>query len=381
MSGPQRYGLGVLATLRSLYTQGWRHSLLCSAVYLTPVAAINCGSPATCDLGTLTINEESTTKYGSTTIVIDSPTKLGSLSGYTEIVGNVVLQSDSLNDVSPLQCLESVVGDLQIGSCSFYTHSESYCTGNAELSKLAGLERLASITGNLRIEGNPKLTNLNGLTSLTLIGGDLSIVGNAIVDMSGLDKLETVFGHFVTEKRGTLTLFGSWGHNVENDQLTSLNGLQSLQYAGSLRIAGTNLTTLDGLNNLQAVGNYFSIGDTALTDLSGLDSLSEIDGGLSIASCNAGDGGVVKCFPSNPWLTSLDGATNLSSVGSLYFTYNTALADLHGLAAVQVENDIEIIDNPALPTCEAQWLVDWLTQNGWQGDSVVEGNWDEGSCL
>ncbi len=563
-------------TLRALHTQRWRRCLVSVAACLVPVAAINCGSdvqdndslpeaaggssngnlggggfgaqpnqggspPAiTCDRGTLTVDEN-----GSNTIEIDSLTKLASLSGYTSIVGNVVVHSALLNDLSQLECLESVVGNFDIGTCKLEIPSEIVCAGNPELSNLAGLERLNSISGNLRIEGNPKLVNLNGLTSLThiggnftvhangvvdlagieqletidgdlavgrcdqfvfpadplcyyneeltaltgleslqsvkklsiigpklqslsalqsltkvddlsiqktgltnlsgleglaeisgdlilggcqeaanknfhfygnteltdltglnsltavpgdvavecnpkltslyglnevtTIGGNLSIIGNAIIDMSGLDKLSSISGYFLTYKWGTTVMMTAPGY-VENAQLTSLNGLQSLKSVSGLRIAGTNLATLTGLNNLQTVSYYFAIGNTALTDLSGLDSLSTVNGSFSISSCWAGDGGFVNCLPSNPLLTSVDGLTSLSSVGSLYFRSNTALTDLHGLVAVQVANDVEIIDNTALPTCEAQWLVDWLTQKGWQGNSVVQGNLDGGSC-
>jgi len=114
---------------------------------------------------------------------------------------------------------------------------------------------------------------------------------------------------------------------------TDLSELDSLtSVGGGLEIYNTDtLTNLDGLAALTSVGGSLSIsGNVSLTNLNGLSGLTSVTGNLLIG--NDYNGG-------NPVLTNLDGLSGLTSVG----------------------NEFRIIDNPTLPDCEVCDLLDQLT--------------------
>lgn len=86
------------------------------------------------------------------------------------VEGTVVISGNSINDLSFLNSLTSINGDLEI-------------YGNDQLVNLSGLENITSVNGSLVIGkndrgGNSSLTSLNGLENLRIIGGDLRINNN-----------------------------------------------------------------------------------------------------------------------------------------------------------------------------------------------------------
>jgi len=98
--------------------------------------------------------------------------------GCLEIEGDVTISGDDINDLSGLEVLTAIGGDLSISS-------------NDILDALPGLDSITSIGGNLEIIGNPVLSGLTELDNVTSIGGNIEIIGNgAITSLYGLENLE-----------------------------------------------------------------------------------------------------------------------------------------------------------------------------------------------
>jgi len=99
--------------------------------------------------------------------------------GCIEIEGDVTINGDDIDDLSGLEILIAIGGDLNISS-------------NVILNNLSGLDSIANIGGNLVIIGNPVLSGLNGLDKITSIGGNLEIIGNEVItSLSGLENIES----------------------------------------------------------------------------------------------------------------------------------------------------------------------------------------------
>lgn len=141
--------------------------------------------------------------------------------GCINIEGNVRIDGDNINDLSPLS-------------------------------------QLTSIDGFLRIEDNPALPGLNGLQNITSIGGYLAIYNNqngAFTDLSGLSSLTSV---------------GGW-LNVDNiGSLTSLTGLENLTSVGVHQLYifnNASLTDISALNHpISIAGNLIISLNSQLSD-------------------------------------------------------------------------------------------------------------------
>jgi len=137
-------------------------------------------------------------------------------------------------------------------------------SGN-DITDLSPLEKLDTIGGDLRITSNSSLTNVDGLSSLSSIGGYLDISNNAILpSLEGLENLDTIGGYL---------------HITYNGSLTNVNGLSSLSsIGGGLNIYNNNsLTNVIGLSSLSSIGGYLNILSNAL--LPSLEGLENIDPG------------------------------------------------------------------------------------------------------
>ena len=167
------------------------------------------------------------------------------------IEGNVEITGANINNLSGLDVLIGIEGDLFIG----------YCTG---LSNLAGFDNLTYIGQDLRIYMNTSILSLTGLDNISEIGQNLRITNN-----------ETL------------------------DDISALSNLTSV--GSNLRVYGnTDLTTLTGFDNLVSVGDNLRItNNNALTSISALINVTSIDGELAIDNNDA--------------LESLEGINNIST--------------------------------------------------------------------
>ncbi|MEM6429022.1 MAG: Ig-like domain-containing protein, partial [Deinococcota bacterium] len=209
---------------------------------------------------------------------------------------------------------------------------------NALLTSLTGLETLQTLAG-LGIQDNASLQSLQGLTSLSRVDGLVAIINNdSLRSLAGVDALVSIGPDIesrrvpskATSKATSQTRLGippigidpppagSYFNVIaDNDALTSLAGLESLEFIDEgLEIA----------NNAR------------LTSLAGLDKLETIDGTLNISN--------------NPQLTTLDAAPNLSAINfDLNVDTNASLTSLEGLNGLaRVGQQLRIVNNPALTT-------------------------------
>jgi hypothetical protein len=176
---------------------------------------------------------------------------------------------------------------------------------------------------------------------------------------------------------------------IRNTALTNLSGLDSLTSVGGYLAIQNNgvLTSLSALSNLNSVGGWLDIyNNEALTSLTGLNNLTSVDGDLEIeendflSSLNAlskltSVGGELW-IESNAPLTSLTGLENLTSVGgNIGIESNASLTNLCGLYNVNVAGDnLWIYYNPVLSMETAYALETQLRNNGFTGQSDIHDN-------
>jgi hypothetical protein len=124
-----------------------------------------------------------------------------------------------------------------------------------------------------------------------------------------------------------------------------------------------NLAVVDSTNPTDDI-----VGDVLATEQAHVDALAgvvNIDGSLTIA-------GSLESLAPLADLTSITGALEISA--------NAALTSLRGLAALNAVESVTVTNNPLLPTCEAEWLVDNITLGlgGTIGDVLPDGSVEAG---
>eukprot|EP00808_Paulinella_micropora_P018375 g180.t1 len=186
-------------------------------------------------------------------------------------------------------------------------------------------------------------------------------------------KYQRWFEDFTIEEAKNCTTV-SGNLKIQLSALTNLSGLESLtRIDGFLEIFGNKaLSSLSGLDNLSSVGGYLRITiNDALTSLSGLESLTSVGGDLEISHSGGltslsglesltSVGGDLEI--EDLWnLTSLSGLESLTSVGGwLRIRYNIKLTSLSGLENVTSAGGLRIKENNAHISVKA---IDGLMSN------------------
>jgi hypothetical protein len=300
---------------------------------------------------------------------------LSSISGSLVISGN-----DNISDIDGLNSLETVGGQLQI-------------TFNSSLGDVSGLNSLQTVGSHVGILSNYSLVSLNGLTSLHSIGGDLSVGkemlllnpssagdscpagrGNqSLMTMTGLTGLQSVGGGvYIVGNDSLINIDGLVGlttigtdpdldHLVSiggNGALTSISGLQGLGPTLSAIIvisANAALTSAEGLNNIEYLDGSLTL-DGPFSDLSALNNLVGVTGGLAAYSLTANDlgldslesvEGLIYFYDCNN-IFGLTSLSNLASAGGLSIYHCDALSNLDGLASLTYAGSIDINSNSSL---------------------------------
>jgi hypothetical protein len=218
------------------------------------------------------------------------------------------------------------------GTCNRVTGDLFILTSDGD--NIDGLIDLTSIGGELYIDSN-SLLDVLGLANLTEVGGDLTFLGHSsLTNVDGLTSLVRVGGNL----------------NFVSTALTSITGLAGLkEVGGGLYSYDSALTNVDGLENLTNL-EYLDIDSTSLTNLDGLAGLVSIDRGLHLGS--------------NSRLVNVDGLSQLKSAGSLHLEHN-GLENLDGLSSLtNVRCWVEVSVNYSLADCG--------------GLSRLLDNWDDG---
>lgn len=268
-----------------------------------------------------------------------SLTMLGGLDNLIYVGGHLnVDYNDGLTSLSGLENLTYVGGGL-------------YISYNDGLVSLTGLEN-ALLAEDIRLTGNDALINLSDLINLTSVGGDLAICGNEnIPDLTGLDNLTSIEGSL---------LIGTYGIDATPGNVVDCWGNPSL-------------TNISALSNLQTVGGDIGIYcNDLLSDLSGLSNVDSIGGSLDIGYALDNDPGNTA---GNSSLTDLTGLESLSVIeGNLFINGNNSLTSLTGIdniVATSIDN-IDISFNSSLSGCEVQSICDYLAAPN--GETTIQVN-------
>ncbi|MGB2129476.1 MAG: hypothetical protein ACPHXR_08375 [Flavicella sp.] len=219
---------------------------------------------------------------------------------------------DELADFTALNVNE-VEGDLHIESMS--------------ITDLSDLESLEKVGGDLFIGFNENLVSVKGLDNLKTIGGSFHINGESpIVNLSGLENLETIGEDFLIDI----------GYNVKT--ITGFNSLKEI--GGNMRFyKNFSLVYLPNFTSLQSIGGNLDLYETySLISVEGFQNLTTIGGDLIIKSCAN--------------LFSLKGLDSIQQIVNLDVTYNKSLTDFCALQRVEITGNTTIEFNTYNPSLE-----------------------------
>lgn len=226
-----------------------------------------------------------------------------------------------------------IQGQLKIGG--------SFVGDNSDITDISALQSVTTITGNLLIVYNESLTNLNGLEQITLVGGDLRIVDNmTLTNLQGLGSLAETEGDLKVEK---------------NPALKNLQGLEELVSVGGNMdiVKNTALTTLKSLDKLTSVDGFFTVlQNPVLTNIGELKQLKSIGDNLSITQ--------------NESLVNLQGLQGLETVGGDFkILQNVTLNDLGDLKpTISPSSSLLIYYNFSLSDCSAKAICQHISGGG-----------------
>lgn len=216
-------------------------------------------------------------------------------------------------------------------------------SGSAALSASSLCRENTTLVGDASVQSPEDLSTLEGCE---IIEGDLSIEGAGISALNALHALRLVRGEL-----GIRTLVGP---DESEPLLRSLEGLESLESVGDLRLQGLIAENVDPLSNLTTLTDgWLFVRDCP--NLTNLDGLSQLRG---VAQLNV-DAPSLESLPPIEYseeLThfSISGArlSQLPAIGSnnlaLLFISNTALPNLDAFSEVGLATEIRIDGNPEL---------------------------------
>ncbi|MEO7308824.1 MAG: hypothetical protein ABIX01_00385 [Chitinophagaceae bacterium] len=238
-------------------------------------------------------------------------------------------------------------------------------TGSSPITSLAGLSGIAIINDNLIIQ-NTGITNLSQMTGLLRVKDTLLLRNDTLLTAVGLNNLDTLGNIYFKNVPLLTTLAGISNHIttmnkvfIDTAAITSLNGLQNItELTSDLEIRSTSLVNLNSVNNLTKVQylwleNNPQLTSIALYNLVGLagvvawnDTLMSQIGPLSHGLPNPNIGSV---FFYNTAITDLSGLDSLQSIPNTFIGGNRYLTSLHGLEKMEhIDYGVTIWFNTAL---------------------------------
>ncbi|HET9278648.1 MAG TPA: T9SS type A sorting domain-containing protein, partial [Flavitalea sp.] len=233
-------------------------------------------------------------------------------------------------------------------------------SSNAALTTINGLP-LTSIPQGLTIENNASLTSITAFASVTSIGVQLNIQSNPLLtNFSGFANLTSVTGSLILGNNNSMANVNGFSKlessNVlsvrNNPALANINGLSSLEVVGQLNILNNAvLASIDGLSKLTTVNNSIEIANNPLIqNVSGLSNL-QLTTPASIY------------IHHNNSLQSIVGPGLATRIGVLRIETNPALTSISGFSALKSSSGIEIVDNDALETISGFDALDTIFGN------------------
>lgn len=262
--------------------------------------------------------------------VVTNKSELDAVEGCTRIDGDLSIQAD-LPDLSRLSCLESVGGNLEIGGDMVIPTDGTTplkTLGPVHLCSLAGLDRLQTVDGTLRIggiainswvpqekmEAGPiRLKSLDGMPQLSAIG---ALEVRMIADIGASEFLDTDLS--LTDLSG-LDGVRAGNMNIQLPGAPARIPKLVLAEEASVTLAGPAINTVAGPEYPTTVSNLL-IDDTTIPNLTGLESVTSVGSATLI---------------NNGLLTELLGI-GVTSISSLDIHDNPLLSDFSGLHAAQM---------------------------------------------
>lgn len=158
---------------------------------------------------------------------IDAGADIEPLVSYAEVTGDLIITADGISNISALQCLRDVGGDLLVLEAS-------------NLVDLGGLQALDAVGGNLAVTdvpdaGTGDMSNVT-LPSLSDVGGDLVVTDHPILSNLSVSNLTAIGGDFVVARNpsmATLTALDLIAINgsfvfTDNDNCEDFDGMYPL---------------------------------------------------------------------------------------------------------------------------------------------------------
>jgi hypothetical protein len=248
-------------------------------------------------------------------------TGLQGLSSLQSIQGDLVLTGTGLKQISGLNALKSVGGNIAISH-------------NTNLLSLEGFSSLEHLGNGLSLASNPVLTAINGFISLKRIEqGNLEILDNpTLQNISGFDTLEGICGTLHLEQcpklenvnflAGLIHVVNLQINKVKLDDPSPLRKLflANSRFPGFIKITSCSLQDLTFMKGLQHVDSSFYLNNNLLTNLHGLESLEGTGASFSLAGNRISDLGPLR---------------QLKRINGILSVANNALISLTGLESLR----------------------------------------------
>ncbi|ODS84150.1 MAG: hypothetical protein ABS46_04515 [Cytophagaceae bacterium SCN 52-12] len=217
-------------------------------------------------------------------------------------------------------------------ACSvLMNHAGAQCpAGDISLWQQAQVDNFpatcSSVDGNVYIYGN--VSNLAGLSHITSISGNLSIYQTSMTTFSGLSQLEHIGGDL-------------YMYQLPSTSITALGKPGGLTIGRDLYIYNNQfLAGIDGLSTISSVGrDVYIYQNNALTGSKGLEGITSIGRDLKINR--------------NPLLQDFNGLKEVTQIGRDIEVYqNPALLSIEGLAKLaSLSGSLNVFQNPGLASC------------------------------
>ncbi len=299
------------------------------------------------------------THYGDLRLVNQEAVN-GLAPGLTEVYGNVFIgpilppSGTNITDLALLNSLETVTGELSIN-------------GTSSLTQLDGFGALVQVGSHLNIVYNSALLTINGFNNLQKVTGNLNFTYNdALRDINGFAGLTDVWGTFgvtFNQSLASLNGFPSLNHvqlNVviaRNNALAEMAGFSKLRDSQTLHISmNPMLTRITGFDVLNFLLNLTIAENPALGVLDGFALLEKVNSNLKIDK--------------NILLSEISGFSTLRILNKLTISGNPALTGITGFGALDIVSQIAIADNRELDhycgfyrVCSIGTLSTWSTTN------------------
>jgi hypothetical protein len=347
------------------------------------------------------------------------------LSGVVEISGSLSI-GPNVSELSLLTCLERVGGRLSLvendhlrtlgGLSSLRRVGRLHVIGCGELESLAGLERLVR-ADSVDLLYLPKLATLESLRALTRVG-ELDVRETAIRNLHGLEGVATLSRIYLLENSALVSVDGLEGLSAvgqilirNSPSFESLSGFRNVTVVGDGNTGGNiglhglgALVDLAGLGSVTSAAELWLSDNAVLSSMRGLDALTSLTR-LQVEVCPRLESVALPPLTSLDWvdlidcpllesldvigaprfrrvalietgLTNLDALQPLAEVDYLFVVKNPNLGSLRSLGGLERVEGLTVVDNMALPTCEAEWLL----ANTAVTTATIERNDDAGIC-